>query len=163
MLRMSKMADYGAVILTTMAHEPERTRNTAEIGAVTCLPLPAVSKILKIFVREGLVVSLRGVKGGYTLSRPPAEISAAQILNAIDGPIGMTECSVTPGSCSRETGCPVRVNWQRVNRALLQALQQITLEQMIQPAAETVEASALRSRRPATRSVAGQGVVGESP
>lgn len=156
MLRMSKMADYGTVILTTMAHEPERTRSTVEISAVTHLPVPSVSKILKIFMREGLVVSLRGAKGGYTLSRPPAEISTAQILNAIDGPIGMTECSVTPGLCSREAGCPVRSNWQRVNHIMLQALEQITLEQMIQPVVEPVDVSVLRSRRPASRSAANQ-------
>ena len=150
------MADYGTVILTAMAHQPERTRSTVEIGAVTRLPVPSVSKILKIFVREGLVVSLRGAKGGYTLSRPPAEISTAQILNAIDGPIGMTECSISPGLCTHETGCPVRVNWQRVNRVMLQALEQITLEQMIQPVAETVDLSVLRPRRPAARPATSQ-------
>jgi len=154
MLRISKMADYGTVILTAMAHQPERTRSTVEIGAVTRLPVPSVSKILKIFVREGLVVSLRGAKGGYALSRPPAEISTAQILNAIDGPIGMTECSITPGLCTRETGCPVRVNWRKVNRALLQALEQITLAQMIQPVDETVDLSVIRARRPASRPAA---------
>ena len=156
MLRMSKMADYGTVILTMMAHEPERTRSTAEIGAVTHLPTPSVRKILKIFVREGLVVSLRGIKGGYTLSRSPAEISTAQILNAIDGPLGMTECSITPGLCTHETGCPVRVNWQRVNRVMLQALEQISLEQMIQPVIETVDLSVLRPKRPASRPIASQ-------
>jgi len=154
MLRISKMADYGTVILTAMAHEPERTRSTAEIGAVTRLPVPSVSKILKIFVREGLVVSLRGAKGGYMLSRPPAEISTAQILNAIDGQIGMTECSITPGLCSREIGCPVRANWQKVNRVMLQALEQITLEEMLQPVAETVDVRVLRARRPASRAAA---------
>lgn len=154
MLRISKMADYGTVILTAMAHEPERTRNAVEIGTVTHLPVPSVSKILKIFVREGLVVSLRGAKGGYMLSRPPAEISTAQILTAIDGPIGLTECSVTPGLCSRETGCPVRGNWQGVNRVMIQALEQITLEQMTRPVVETVDVRVLRSRRPVTRPAA---------
>jgi len=156
MLRISKMADYGTVILTTMAQQPGRTRSTAEIGAATRLPVPSVSKILKIFVREGLVVSLRGAKGGYTLSRPPAEITTAQILDAIDGPIGMTECSVTPGLCSHETGCPVRVNWQKVNRVMLLALEQISLEQMIQPMVETVDVTVLRPRRPASRPAASQ-------
>ena len=156
MLRMSKMADYGTVILTTMAHEPERTRSTAEIGVATGLPVPSVSKILKIFVREGLVVSLRGARGGYTLSRPPAEISTAQILNAIEGPIGMTECSISPGLCARETGCPVRVNWQWVNHVMLEALEQITLEQMIQPVAETVAPRAHRPKRLVARSAASQ-------
>lgn len=156
MLRMSKMADYGMVILTAMAHEPERTRSTAEIGIVTHLPVPSVSKILKILVRAGLVVSLRGAKGGYALSQPPAEISTAQILNAIDGPVGLTECSIAPGLCSQEAGCPVRGNWQRVNRVVLQALEQITLEQMAQPVVESVKLGAPNLRRPASGSVAGQ-------
>lgn len=154
MLRMSKMADYGMVILSTMAHEPERTRSTAEIGAVTHLPLPSVSKILKILVHAGLVVSLRGAKGGYALSQPPAEISTARILDAIDGPIGLTECSTTPGLCSQEADCPVRGNWQNVNRVVLQALEQITLEQMIQPAPAAVEPKVQRQRRPASTSLA---------
>jgi FeS assembly SUF system regulator len=157
MLRISKMADYGTIILTTMANEPERTRSVAEIGSVTGLPVPSVSKILKILVRERIVLSLRGTKGGYKLSRPPAEISTAQILNAIDGPLGMTECSVTPGLCSHETSCQVRSHWQMVNRVVLQALDQITLKQMIQPVVETVALSVIRPSLGASRSAVSLG------
>lgn len=159
MLRISKMADYGTIILTAMAKEPERTQSAAEIVSLTGLPVPSVSKLLKRFVREGLVLSLRGAKGGYKLSRSPAEISTAQILQAIDGPIGVTECSAHPGSCHHEVGCQVRANWQVVNRAMLGALEQITLKQMTQPLVETVDLSALRAPRVVSRSVATQGEV----
>ena len=157
MLRISKMADYGTIVLTTMAKAPERTQSVAEIVSVTGLPAPSVSKLLKRFIREGLVLSLRGVKGGYKLCRSPAEISTAQILQAIDGPIGVTECSAHPGSCHHEAGCQVRANWQMVNRTMLEALERITLKQMIQPLAETVDLSALRVPRVVSKSAAIQG------
>lgn len=150
MLRMSKLADYGTVILTTMVHEPERVRSAADIAALIHVPAPTVSKILKILTREGLVVSLRGAHGGYLLSRHPSQISVAEIINAMDGPIGMTECSITPGLCTQETDCTVRANWQRVNRVVLQALQQVSLEQMTQPVTEPIDISAIQVARSAS-------------
>lgn len=148
MLKMSKMADYGTVVLTTMVREPERIQSAAGIAAMIRVPVPTVSKILKILTREGLVVSLRGAKGGYMLSRQPSQISISQIIHAMDGPIGMTECSITPGLCTQESDCPARANWQRVNRVVLNALDQISLEQMIQPVPEPVDISALRRPAP---------------
>lgn len=147
MLRLTKMADYGTVVLTAMIAEPERQRSAAEIAAAIRVPAPTVSKILKTLMRGGLVLSLRGAKGGYLLSRPPAEISLADIIHAMDGPIGMTECSVTPGLCSQENSCTVRANWQRVNHAVIGVLREITLDQMIQPVARAVDTSALASKR----------------
>jgi FeS assembly SUF system regulator len=148
MLRMSKLADYGTVILTTLLQRPEQTQSAAEIAAAIRVPVTTVSKILKIMTREGLVMSLRGAKGGYTLARPPDQISMAEIIEVMDGPIGMTECSITPGLCHQEVGCPVRANWQRVNQIVLRALQQVTLDQMVQPVAEPMNTSGLRTRRP---------------
>lgn len=140
MLRLSKMADYGTVVMTTMISEPARSRSASEIAATISVPTPTVSKILKILARGGLVVSLRGAKGGYLLSRPAAEISLADIIHAMDGPIGMTECSITPGLCAQETGCAVRANWQRVNHAVLGVLRGITLDQMIAPVVQQADA-----------------------
>lgn len=148
MLRMSKMADYGTLILTTMVHEPERIQSAAGIAAMIHVPVPTVSKILKILTREGLVTSLRGAKGGYLLSRAPNQITVSHIINAMDGPIGMTECSITPGLCAQESACRVRANWQKVNRIVLDALDKITLDQMIQPVTdtrETINISTLRT------------------
>ena len=147
MLRLSKMADYGIVVMTAMIGEPERSRSAAEVAAAIHVPLPTVSKILKILTRGGLIVSLRGAKGGYLLARLPSRISLVDIIHVMDGPIGMTECSVTPGLCAQESGCMARANWQRINQAVLGVLQEITLEQMIAPAAQTIDASALEFRR----------------
>lgn len=147
MLRLSKMADYGTVVLTAMIGEPERSRSAAEIAAAIHVPVPTVSKILKILGRGGLVASLRGARGGYLLARPAAEITLADIIHAMDGPIGMTECSVTPGLCTQEAACAVRANWQRINRAVLGVLREITLDQMIAPVPRPVDASALTRKR----------------
>lgn len=148
MLRLSKMADYGTVVLTAMIREPERSRSAAEIAAAIHVPVPTVSKILKILGRGGLVASLRGARGGYLLARSAEQITLADIIHAMDGPIGMTECSVTPGLCSQEAACAVRANWQRINRAVLDVLREITLDQMIAPVAQPVDASALTRKRP---------------
>lgn len=147
MLRLSKMADYGTVVMTTMMREPERSKSAAEIASTIHVPVPTVSKILKTLARGGLLVSLRGVKGGYLLSRPARQISLADIIDAMDGPIGMTECSVTPGLCSQEAGCAVRTNWQRVNRAVLGVLREITLDQMIEPIVPQGAANTIRPQR----------------
>lgn len=148
MLRMSKMADYGTVILITMVRQPQQVRSAAEVAAAIRLSVPTVSKILKILAREGLLISLRGAHGGYMLARPPAQISIAQIIHAMDGPIGMTECSIMPGLCLQENSCPARTSWQRVNRVVLQALHQISLEQMIQPIAEPDDICAIKLTPP---------------
>lgn len=133
MLKLSKMADYGTVVMTAMIRDAKRSRSAPEIAATIQLPVPTVSKILKILARGGLVVSLRGAKGGYLLARSPGQISLVDIIHAMDGPIGMTECSVTPGLCAQEAGCAVRANWQRINQAVLGVLQNITLAEMITP------------------------------
>lgn len=153
------MSDYGTIVLSTMAKEPERTQSVAEIVALTGLPVPSVSKLLKRFIRAGLVLSLRGAKGGYKLSRPPAEISTAQILKAIDGPVGMTQCSVAPGLCTREPGCLVRSHWHRVNRIVLEALEQISLKEIGEPPVEAIRVADLRPQAP---SRPGPGVFGET-
>lgn len=154
MLKMSKLADYGTVILSTMVRQPEQVQSAADVAAIVHVPVPTVSKILKMLAREGLVISLRGARGGYLLARPPSQISIAQIIGAMDGPIGMTECSITPGLCMQESGCPVRANWQRVNRVVLQALQQVTLEHMMQPVAEPVDISGIQPTRPSRKKAA---------
>lgn len=155
MLKLSKMADYGTVVMTAMIRDSERSRSAPEIAAAIHVPVPTVSKILKILTRGGLVASLRGAKGGYLLARPAEQISLVDIIHAMDGPIGMTECSVTPGLCVQESACAVRANWQRINDAVIGVLQGITLAQMIAPVAQPVDASAIMlKRRPKPASVA---------
>lgn len=147
MLRLSKMADYGTVVMTAMIREAQKSRSAPEIAAAIHVPVPTVSKVLKLLTRGGLVVSLRGAKGGYLLARPAEHISLVDIIHAMDGPIGMTECSVTPGLCAQESGCAVRANWQRINHAVIGILQGITLAQMIAPVVQSVDASAIMLKR----------------
>ena len=133
MIRMTKQTDYGIVLLSRMAGLPDRLFNATELAAESRLPQPTVSKILKILARAGLLDSHRGVKGGYTLAREPEAITVTEIIGALEGPIGITECiDDTPGECSHEALCPVRGNWHRINEAIRQALDGINLAEMAQ-------------------------------
>jgi FeS assembly SUF system regulator len=134
MLRLSKLTDYGTVIMAYMALEQDRVFAATELAAATGVAAPTASKILKMLAGRGLLQSVRGAKGGYTLSRSAGEISIAQIIDAVEGPIAMTECSAVAGMCAQEGACSIRGNWQRVNLVILQALDQITLADMTRPA-----------------------------
>ena len=130
MIRITKQTDYGIVLLTHLAVTPERQINAPELAGETRLPLPMVSKILKLLVREGVLVSHRGVKGGYGLARLPEEISMAEVITALEGPIAITECVDENSGCTHEPFCSVRGRWHRINTALRVALEGITLAEM---------------------------------
>ena len=134
MLRITKQTDYGIVLLTRMAAEPERQFNAPELAAEVQLPLPTVSKILKLLARDGLLQSHRGVKGGYSLAQPPERTTVAAIIGSLEGPIAITEC-IEDGSdeCLQEGHCSVQANWQVINRAVRSALEGITLRDMAEP------------------------------
>jgi len=127
MLRISKLTDYATVILARLAAEPERRFTAAQIAVETHLAGPTVSKLLKQLHRQGLVVSTRGSAGGYLLARPASEITAAQILDALDGPVALTECAGSSSHCGIERSCRVGHSWQRVNIAIRRSLQEISL------------------------------------
>jgi FeS assembly SUF system regulator len=127
MIRITKQTDYGIVLLTHLAAHPDRPYNAPELSAEARLPLPMVSKILN------LLTSHRGVKGGYSLSRTPGEISMAEIVAALEGPIAITECVSVDSDCSHEALCPARGNWQRINEAVRAALEGISLAEMTLP------------------------------
>lgn len=133
MLRVGKLTDYGTAVMSSLAQQPDRLQSATEIAAELGLTLPTVSKVLKALVQHGLVVSLRGAKGGYSLAAPPKDISVAQIIAAIEGPIALTECSDAAKLCEQESLCSVRGNWQRINKAVLAALQQVTLADLVRP------------------------------
>ena len=130
MLRISKLTDYGTVILALLASNPERPLAAAEVSERTRIALPTVSKLLKKLQRTGLVISTRGSHGGYQLARPAHEVTAARILDALEGPVAITECSGAHSSCGLESNCSVGHAWQRVNSAIRKALNDITLAQL---------------------------------
>jgi FeS assembly SUF system regulator len=132
-IRLSKHADYGIVIMTNLARQPGRQQNAPEVAAQSHIPLPMASKILKSLARAGLLASHRGVKGGYGLARPAAAISVAEVISALDGPIAVTACIEDgPGGCEIEALCPARANWQRINEAIRTALEGISMAEMAQ-------------------------------
>lgn len=130
MLRISKLTDYSTVILACLASAPDRLHAAAEVAAQTRLSLPTVSKLLKELQRAGLVRSARGAHGGYQLTRPATAISAAAILDALEGPVAITECSGKDSHCGIEHVCRVGRAWQRVNVAIRRTLNDITLAQL---------------------------------
>lgn len=140
MLRMSKLADYGTVVMTYLAHDPKQVRSALEIATAVGLELPTVSKILKRLVRAELLLSQRGSKGGYALAREPGAIPVAEIIDAIEGyPMGLTECSSIPGLCTHESSCSVRTNWQRISGAIRDMLERTTLAELARPVPQSIE------------------------
>ncbi|TVR61217.1 MAG: SUF system Fe-S cluster assembly regulator [Candidatus Competibacteraceae bacterium] len=134
MIRITREADYGIVLMTYLAQAEGHPRSAATLAQQRQLPLPMVSKILKSLARAGLLTSQRGAQGGYSLARPATEISAADIVGALEGPIAITECSTGDhDGCSRLEHCEVSGHWSRINQAIQTALQSISLLEMSRP------------------------------
>jgi len=127
MLRISRLTDYGTVILADLAREPARLASASEVASRTGLGLPTVRKILKTLAKNQLVDAQRGAQGGYRLARSPADITAADVIDALEGPVSITECSLTDRHCDIESHCTVGSAWQRINAAIRSALGDISL------------------------------------
>ncbi len=133
MLRISKLTDYAILVMVELGEARTEVLSAQVLADRSNLELPTVSKVLKLLSRAGLVRSYRGVNGGYSIERPAQEISVAEIIAAIEGPIAMTECSVEVGLCSQEDNCNLRSNWQRISSAVARALENVTLDEMSRP------------------------------
>ena len=131
MLRISKLTDYGTLIVTHMATAPERVISAAELADTLGRGLATVSKVLKALGRHGLVLSQRGTRGGYVLTRPPEQISIADIIDALEEhAFGLTECSANSGVCNLESHCRIRDSWIRINAVVRDALQAVSIAEM---------------------------------
>jgi FeS assembly SUF system regulator len=136
MLRITKQTDYGIMLLALMSElPPGHVLSTAEAARRCGLSRPMVSKILKSLAREQIIASHRGVGGGYTLARSPAETTVGGVIRALEGPISMVECGAQPGQCEQEPVCPTRINWARINREIERALDSIPISAMAGPSA----------------------------
>lgn len=130
MLKITKLTDYGVMIMSHFARWPDETRSAGEIAQQLGIADPTVGKVLKILTRGGLLVSQRGVKGGYRLPRPPQEISLLEIMDAMEGEVALTECSAREGVCTLERSCSIRGSWVDINRQVRGVLSGISLLQM---------------------------------
>jgi len=131
MLRISKLTDYGTVLLAHLAANPNDVCSATDVASATGIAVPTVSKLLKSLARAELVTSTRGANGGYRLARPPQQISAADVIDALEGPVSITECSSSDSDCEHEGVCSVGGAWQRINVAIRRALQDVTLNDLL--------------------------------
>ena len=137
MLKLGKLTDYATLLMTAMAKAPAQVYTAQDLAARTHVAAPTAAKLLKLLAKAGLVESLRGVHGGYRLSRQPQQITVAEIVNAVEGPIAVTECSEHHSDCSMESNCTTRTNWRLINSTIRQALEAVTLSQMAAPMRRT--------------------------
>ena len=133
MIKLGKLTDYAVVILGQLAKEGEKVSRSAHyLSGKTGVPEPTVAKVLKSLAKEKFVVSLRGSAGGYTLARPAEQISLAEIITALDGPIRIVSCvNGRAEDCKTQAICPVKGNWDNVNTVIRQALDSVKLSGMI--------------------------------
>ena len=132
MMRINKLTDYGIIIMTEIATMGSTKVHTAkEISKRTNIPLPTVTSLLKKLSSEELLISQRGNQGVYALAESSSTISIATIIESIEGPIALTECSTNECACSYESKCSVEVPWQKINKTVKSALQKIKLNEMI--------------------------------
>lgn len=136
MFRISRLTDYGTMILVYLAGQGERLCSASDVARATHIAQPTVRKLLKMLARTGLVDSVRGADGGYRLADSPESISAAKILNALEGPVAITECSTEESHCELESLCQVGDAWQKINQALRTALNDISLSDLSHPPTE---------------------------
>lgn len=136
MIILSKLADYGVIVASRLAASPERQMTAAALAAEARLPRATVAKVLKALAHAGVVAGARGAAGGYRLARPATDISVAEVVAAIDGAIGLTQCTTHKPSCERSDFCPTRTPWQRINHAVGAALGAVTLAEMVPPTAD---------------------------
>lgn len=127
MLRISRLTDYGTLVLAHLPSDEAQFLSSADVASVTGINLPTVSKLLKLLAKAELVTSTRGSHGGYRLSRAASDISAADIIDALEGPVTITECSANDSQCDYEAVCNVGSAWQRINVAIRRALDDIKL------------------------------------
>jgi FeS assembly SUF system regulator len=134
MVRLGKLTDYGLVLLTCLAKSEGVTLRTArDLAVETGLPLPTVSRLLQELLKSGLLLSHRGIKGGYTLARQPREISVIDVIASLEGPVAITECSTeVAGICDLEPSCPIKSNQRIINQVVRGVLERITLSHLIQ-------------------------------
>ncbi len=139
MLRLSKLTDYATVILSYMAQNNSDIHAALEIGEATGIARPTVSKVLKILLKAGVLSSVRGAKGGYILARSPEKITVATVISALEGPIALTECSQSHKGCDQASGCHIQGNWNLINQKIFNALESVTLADMILPVRQPEE------------------------
>ena len=127
MLRISRLADYASHVMRYLSHNPDSAFSAVQIAEQTRIALPTVRKILKQLQQAQLLLSSRGKIGGYQLATSPEKIDLAQVVEAIDGPISLTHCSMKNSSCEHSNHCGMKQDWQLINQTVRGALAKMSL------------------------------------
>ncbi len=135
MLLLTRKTDYALLALASLARQAPSGASARGLAERLSLPLPVLRNILKQLTSRGLLKSTRGTKGGYRLARPPQQITLAQLLEAIEGPMRLARCCSVPEGeeereCQLEESCLIRGNMRRVHASLMQFLDEVTLAQL---------------------------------
>lgn len=134
MIKLTKLADYAVVLMSTMAEHPDKVHAAADVARGTHIPGPTAAKILGTMARAGLLTSHRGLKGGFSLAMAPQDITVADVIRAVDGPIALTDCvEHGTGDCDILDSCRVRGYWHKINGAVTAALESMTLAEISSP------------------------------
>lgn len=133
MLRISKLADYGTVVMVYLARRAPALCNARDIAQHTHLKVPTVSKLLKKLTATGLLFSVRGVNGGYRLAKSAEDISIAQVIYSLEDQKGFIACRVDPNTCSIGHVCGIQGNWRLISQAIEAALESVTLDVLAKP------------------------------
>ena len=133
MLRISKLADYGTVVMVVLVKRAPELCSARDLALQTHLTIPTVSKLLKRLTLAGLLSSVRGAAGGYRLQRDARDISVAQVIYALGSPRGLTECSSEPNVCALQGMCHIQSHWRLISQAITQALEGVSLQALAEP------------------------------
>jgi Rrf2 family protein len=139
MFKLSKKADYGLIAVKHLAmHRDQHACSANEIADEYGISTTLMAKVLQKLARQNLVVAKHGSSGGYQLSKMPDQISALEVITAIDGPVLITSCVTNHGNCDATSKCSVREPLRRVNESILNVLNTVTIAQMSEEPQEHV-------------------------
>ena len=141
-IKISKLADYAVVVLAALAKQDAASASAADLSIASGLPAPTVAKVLKALAKGGIVTGARGAQGGYTLARAPDAITITHIITAVDGPINVTECADEAAHCMVSAVCSLHGRWAPVNRALIGALNGVSLADVMNTPSSAIMAGA---------------------
>ena len=131
---MNRLTDYAVVVMAELA-DGGAIATSGTLSIRTGIPQPTVAKLLKVMAHRGLAVAHRGRTGGYGLGRAAADISVAEIIEAVEGRLAVAACvHGSEDECEFEHTCPINGRWDKVNRVIWQALNGVSLADMAAPA-----------------------------
>jgi FeS assembly SUF system regulator len=134
MISITKHSDYAIVMLAYFARNPSVLINAKDLSEALKLPYPTVSKLLKILVKSELLVSIQGSQGGYRLDRSSDTISVASVIEAVEGPIALTECATGDhDKCKTQEACSIQPHWMTINGVIKKSLESLAISALNQP------------------------------